>query len=486
MTDPLGHGLAFSPGDVAMNSAGPITYVLWQNALSAVRGFWPMSGYNYLGGFESFGKVPWEWDIAALADFTGDGKKDIVWQNKFSGARGVWPLDGTTYGGGWVELGRIPVEWDIAAAADFNADGATDILWQNRVTGARGIWTMNGVNPTGWIEFGHVPLAWDIAGAGDFNGDDKPDILWQNTVDGSRGAWPLNGTVYSGGWHPIANLPVDWRIMAVGDFSNDSGLDWVVQNIVTGDVGVWQVSSLRLMGPFHGFPRVNSGWSVAAVFDFPIPPTPSLPIVTTQVAENISSIGALLRGQVNMNGTSGEAWLEYSLDPELHFYTSTPSTAVGTSGTVSLTQQVSGLSASKPHYFRVAASNGSGTSKGTILSFVTLALPNLGIPELTAPANGSTSVVLNPILRWSSISGASVYRVMVATSESALPRNANASTCSGCIINTGTIDPSLPLEGLVPGTTYYWQIAARNVDQFGEWSPVWSFTAQPCDDCKPE
>jgi hypothetical protein len=62
---------------------------------------------------------------AAAADFSGDGKSDILWQHN-SGLPGIWTMDGTTMTAG-VALPDVGPTWHVAAAADFNGDKA-DIL----------------------------------------------------------------------------------------------------------------------------------------------------------------------------------------------------------------------------------------------------------------------------------------------------------------------------------------------------------------------
>src|SRR5436853_70136 len=79
-----------------------------------------------------------------------------------------------------------------------------------------------------------------------------------------------------------------------------------------------------------------------------------------------------------------------------------------------------------------------------------LAQANLPPPTLTSPPNGGGNQSPTPTLIWNGVSGASSYRVMVATSQSALPRNPDADSCSGCTINDTTSAtfyiPSAPLS----------------------------------------
>jgi glucose/arabinose dehydrogenase len=257
--------------DLPLNSAvlagtsALVSHILWQNLDSGVRGFWPMSGTTYTGGWDELGGVSTDWDIAAIGDFAGDASYDVVWQNKTTGSRGVWPMIGTAYSGGWESLGTIAPEWDIAGVADFNSDGRNDILWQNRTTGTRGIWTMFGTTMVTWYSLGFVPLEWDIAGAGDFTNDNKPDIVWQNLTTGTRGIWPMNGTAYAGGWHSIGYVPVEWRIGAVGDFTGDNNLDWLWQNMTTGARGIWPMSGTTYQGGWASLGDVPPAWNIAGL-----------------------------------------------------------------------------------------------------------------------------------------------------------------------------------------------------------------------------
>jgi len=78
------------------------------------------------------------------------------------------------------------------------------------------------------------------------------------------------------------------------------------------------------------------------------------------------------------------------------------------------------------------------------------------------PSNGATGVVLNPILTWTTVAGATSYSVNFGTSNP--PPQAGTATC------TSYSPPSLS-----PNTTYYWQVAPQGA---GSSSAVQSFTTQ--------
>ena len=87
------------------------------------------------------------WSVAGVGDFNGDGLADVLLRNS-NGTLADWTMNGSqiessqllTSGGKTVTLDP---SWSIAALGDFTGDGKTDILLQN-TSGAFVEWTMNG------------------------------------------------------------------------------------------------------------------------------------------------------------------------------------------------------------------------------------------------------------------------------------------------------------------------------------------------------
>jgi ELWxxDGT repeat protein len=87
------------------------------------------------------------WSVAGIGDFNGDGLADVLLRNS-SGTFADWTMNGSQ-----VESAKLltrngsPVtldpSWSIAALGDFNGDGKSDILLRN-TSGAFAEWTMNG------------------------------------------------------------------------------------------------------------------------------------------------------------------------------------------------------------------------------------------------------------------------------------------------------------------------------------------------------
>ncbi len=104
-------------------------------------------------------------------------------------------------------------------------------------------------------------------------------------------------------------------------------------------------------------------------------------------------------------------------------------------------------------------------------------------PTLSSPPNGGGNQLTTPTFIWSSVTGATSYRIMIATDRTALPTDPSIATCPNCTLNeTPSSTFYIPPVPLSAGTTYWWQVHARSVTNYGTWSSQWSFTtagAQP-------
>ena len=112
--------------------------------------------------------LPSAWTIVGVGDFNGDGMADILLRNT-NGSLEEWLMNGSqiesaqaiTSQGQPVSLGS---SWALAAVGDFSGDGKADLMWRNS-NGAFAEWTMNGaaiassssvtsqgqpVSPTAW------------------------------------------------------------------------------------------------------------------------------------------------------------------------------------------------------------------------------------------------------------------------------------------------------------------------------------------------
>jgi len=224
---------------------------------------------------------------------------------------------------------------------------------------------------------------------------------------------------------------------------------------------------------------VQPNWAVTFAVSFPSGNANS-PTATTLPPTSVLGDGATLQGTVNPNGAATTAWFEWGTSPS--YGNTTVSQPMGSGSTaVPVSFALSGLASNTTYYYRLDAANSRGTSSGGPQSFMTLS--TLPAPTLTAPPNGGSGIPTSPTFSWTSVAGATSYRIMVATTPSALPSDPTSSTCGiGCVIDDTPSGTSYtPGNGiLVAGTTYYWEVHARSPQQYGNWSAVFNFsTAGP-------
>ncbi|MDX2114520.1 MAG: M12 family metallo-peptidase [Planctomycetota bacterium] len=128
------------------------------------------------------------------------------------------------------------------------------------------------------------------------------------------------------------------------------------------------------------------------------------------------------------------------------------------------------------YYWRVTASNASGSTVGTptVSSFVTAPPPPPGAFVLLSPANNAVNVSDGPTLSWGASVGASSYTVVVDNEPSFTPPVAFQTV-------TGGTSVGLAAGTLLDGMTYYWTVTANNSggSTFGTPNPSQFVTAPP-------
>lgn len=136
-----------------------------------------------------------------------------------------------------------------------------------------------------------------------------------------------------------------------------------------------------------------------------------------------------------------------------------------TLSTTSLT--LNGLTNGTTYYWRVNASNATGTSTwSNTYSFTTTNAITLSAPTLSSPASGATKIPRNPTLVWNAANGATTYDVQVST-------KANFSTVVANL--TAVPGTSTSLSGLRANTNYHWRVRSRNGSSLSAWSVSWTF-----------
>ncbi len=143
--------------------------ILWRHAVTGENTIWLMSGATSVKSAVPLPPVAdTAWQIFGAADFNGDGGPDLLWRHGTTGANTIWVMNGTAPATPAAAAAMPPVSdrgWEIGGVADFTGDGRPDILWRHAATGENTIWQMNGTSVVGAIALPPVSdLSWRMSG----------------------------------------------------------------------------------------------------------------------------------------------------------------------------------------------------------------------------------------------------------------------------------------------------------------------------------
>ena len=198
------------------------------------------------------------WSAAALGDFSGDGKADILWKNT-ANFYVAWLMDGTTVSSQQT-LGTIPAGWKVEGTGDFNGDGRAEILWHHTGTGVVQIDNLGGGGFTSLGVPGYLDGTWSVAAIGDFDGDGKSDILWKDTGN-FHIKWVMDGATVTS-QQTLGTVPSAWRVEGSGDFYGIGSEQIVWHNTSS---NVVEIDSLTSSGfaKLSSFTGYDSNWTLA-------------------------------------------------------------------------------------------------------------------------------------------------------------------------------------------------------------------------------
>ena len=184
-----------------------------------------------------------------------------------------------------------------------------------------------------------------------------------------------------------------------------------------------------------------------------------VPTVTSNAASSITKNSATLNAIVNPNGLAiSDYHFEYGTDPGLAgANTTTPGTLGADSSDHAVSAGISSLTPSTRYYFRIVATNSSGTSYGSILYFDTSARLAPTATTDAATSVGNTGATVNATINPND-EDITDYHFEYGTD----PALAGASTTTPGTIGADSSNHPVnaPLTGLSPLTTYYFRIKA--------------------------
>lgn len=96
------------------------------------------------------------WNVVAAGDFLGNGRSDLVWQRASDGLVEIQYLNGTVgVGGGAIQNNPFGAGWQVVGAADFSGDGKADLVYRRASDELTEVQFLNGTTIIG----GGVPPA---------------------------------------------------------------------------------------------------------------------------------------------------------------------------------------------------------------------------------------------------------------------------------------------------------------------------------------
>ncbi len=237
----------------------------------------------------------------------------------------------------------------------------------------------------------------------------------------------------------VVNVETTGRNYQARDLIPNRTYYWRVRASNSGGDGEWSSTFL--------FVTVNANTTTAPVLSLP-----------GNDAENISSPLQLV-----WQPTTGASSYRVQLSLDADFSTR----VVDTTGVTSTFFILSDLLTSERYYWRLSSLNQAGESAWSETRTFRTVVVTPGVPTLIAPVNTFSNAKTPLLLDWSPVQGATSYSMEVSVDQTFQ---------SGVFVSEGQAATEFLLSTLLPQTTYFWRVRARNTAGFGEWSETWSFT----------
>jgi phospholipase C/phosphodiesterase/alkaline phosphatase D-like protein len=259
---------------------------------------------------------------------------------------------------------------------------------------------------------------------------------------GTAGYWFVYGTNSTLSAGVIKNTVTNTLaagIVPVGVLTN------ALSGLLPGNKYYYQIAASTLAGTTYG-----------GISNFTT--TVASPTVVTLLASNILAISATLDGSVNPGGGATTNWFKFGTNTTTAFnnFTSPSNTLAAGNSVVIVTNLVGSLLPNTTYYFQAFAANSAGTSSGVTNSFTTAAAAP-SVVTLTASNVSYTTATLDASVNPSNSLTAYWFNYGTTGSYgSSSPTNTLAAGVSAVTVTN-------LLTGLLPDTTYHYQVVATNL-----------------------
>ena len=304
-----GYSLQVAPGTYTVTASGlglsaPISEVVTVGTSNVQVNFTPQQG---AGG--SVGTTPAapSLNFTYVGDFNGDGKQDLL---AFDAASGSWYVKLSTGSGFtspqlWTRWSSS-VPWVNIFTADFTGNGRTDIVAQDAQTGAWFVGLSTGSSfATQMWDAWSPSFTWVNVNVGDFNGNGKVDIVGQIQQTGDWYVAQSTGTGFITRWWDRWTPGIAWSHVMVGDLTGNGRDDIIAMYPQT---GAWY-AGLSTGSSFNT--RLWDAWSPAVTWV-----DVNLADLTGNGREDligrIASTGLWYAGLSTPNGSATQLWDQWS------------------------------------------------------------------------------------------------------------------------------------------------------------------------------
>jgi phosphodiesterase/alkaline phosphatase D-like protein len=181
-----------------------------------------------------------------------------------------------------------------------------------------------------------------------------------------------------------------------------------------------------------------------------------LPVASTHAANSVTTTAARVTGAVNPEGQPTTYFFEYGTNTSYGSHTAQASAGSG-SASAAVAAPLGSLSPGTTYHYRLVATNGSGTARGSDRAFTTAKAPAVPIVSTgTAKAVKETSATLRGAVN--PHGSATSYYFQYGTTTGYESRTSSKRAGDG----GKSVSVDTAIAGLSPGTTYHYRIVAGN------------------------